>query len=590
LGRISVCDSVTAALATRLSGRDDAGMALDDLERHTSLITRVDDGRESYRLHPLLRTYLHADLNRRHPDQVSALHSVAARWFTGENRIDEALSHAAAGQNRAELVDLLHAKAIPMLLGGDQEAVRDALSYLDEETIHHDPHLMLVSALDHVQSGQLIASAADLDRWAAHEGGGEGQRLLGWLMVRHHALAAGKRPVRTAAPAGARSPALGAWAELDRAWSCLHRGARRYAAAKATAALHTARHHSLDYLVMHGLRALATAKCLDGDHAAMRAACAEAVTIGRRRGWRRSPWLADCHLMLAYDHLLQADPAAAIRELAQAGETIVPGATPLLEPIEKFLYGVARFDSGDWLAGSQGMRLARLLVAYLDLPRELAAALAAFEHRAALSLGETLHAREVQSWARDRLSGTAELSLLKTWAYLAAEQTDLAAAALRDMQDGSHRVLLPTTPVDAGLVGTALGLRAGRRTTALQALDRALALAEPTGVIRSFAHAEPQVRHLLIEQSGGFGALDDFARSVRGRIATRRQRAIADGLTERERVVLQRLPSPRSLDEIALDLTVSVNTVKTHVRGIYSKLGVNNRRSAVVVAREYGIA
>jgi LuxR family maltose regulon positive regulatory protein len=54
-------------------------------------------------------------------------------------------------------------------------------------------------------------------------------------------------------------------------------------------------------------------------------------------------------------------------------------------------------------------------------------------------------------------------------------------------------------------------------------------------------------------------------------------------------VVLQRLPWQRSLDEIASDLTVSVNTVKTHVRAIPGKLGVNNRRSAVVVARQHGL-
>jgi LuxR family maltose regulon positive regulatory protein len=59
-------------------------------------------------------------------------------------------------------------------------------------------------------------------------------------------------------------------------------------------------------------------------------------------------------------------------------------------------------------------------------------------------------------------------------------------------------------------------------------------------------------------------------------------------LTERERAVLRLLPTQRSLEEIAVDLTVSRSTVKTHVRSIYSKLGVNSRRDAVVVARRHG--
>jgi LuxR family maltose regulon positive regulatory protein len=60
-------------------------------------------------------------------------------------------------------------------------------------------------------------------------------------------------------------------------------------------------------------------------------------------------------------------------------------------------------------------------------------------------------------------------------------------------------------------------------------------------------------------------------------------------LTEREHAVLARLTSPQPLDEVASDLLVSVNTVKTHVRAIYAKLGVNNRRAAVVAARELGL-
>jgi ATP/maltotriose-dependent transcriptional regulator MalT len=60
-------------------------------------------------------------------------------------------------------------------------------------------------------------------------------------------------------------------------------------------------------------------------------------------------------------------------------------------------------------------------------------------------------------------------------------------------------------------------------------------------------------------------------------------------LSEREIRVLGLLPSLLSLDEIALDLTVSVNTVKSHVRSIYSKLGVSSRRLAVLAAHEHGL-
>jgi LuxR family maltose regulon positive regulatory protein len=60
-------------------------------------------------------------------------------------------------------------------------------------------------------------------------------------------------------------------------------------------------------------------------------------------------------------------------------------------------------------------------------------------------------------------------------------------------------------------------------------------------------------------------------------------------LTERELGVLRLLPTLRSFEEIAQDLTVSLNTVKTHVRAIYTKLGVRRRRDAVAVALERGL-
>jgi DNA-binding CsgD family transcriptional regulator len=60
-------------------------------------------------------------------------------------------------------------------------------------------------------------------------------------------------------------------------------------------------------------------------------------------------------------------------------------------------------------------------------------------------------------------------------------------------------------------------------------------------------------------------------------------------LSRCELVVLAMLSSLQSLDEIAADLIVSVNTVKSHVRSIYSKLGVSSRRSAVLAAHERGL-
>ena len=68
-----------------------------------------------------------------------------------------------------------------------------------------------------------------------------------------------------------------------------------------------------------------------------------------------------------------------------------------------------------------------------------------------------------------------------------------------------------------------------------------------------------------------------------------RHRVVVDGLSQRELDVLRLLRSDLSGPEIARELTVSLNTVRTHTKNIYMKLGVNNRRQAVSRAAELGL-
>jgi LuxR family maltose regulon positive regulatory protein len=64
---------------------------------------------------------------------------------------------------------------------------------------------------------------------------------------------------------------------------------------------------------------------------------------------------------------------------------------------------------------------------------------------------------------------------------------------------------------------------------------------------------------------------------------------VAVPLSEREMAVLALLPSLLSAREIAAEFTVSVNTVKSHIRSIYAKLGVSTRREAVLRAQDRGL-
>jgi LuxR family transcriptional regulator, maltose regulon positive regulatory protein len=87
---------------------------------------------------------------------------------------------------------------------------------------------------------------------------------------------------------------------------------------------------------------------------------------------------------------------------------------------------------------------------------------------------------------------------------------------------------------------------------------------------------------------GRFGRHEDFVALLRSRRAAHETPG-AQNLTARELELLAELPTLGTNEEIAAALVVSVNTVKTHLRSIYRKLGVSTRREAMLVARRRGL-
>ena len=117
----------------------------------------------------------------------------------------------------------------------------------------------------------------------------------------------------------------------------------------------------------------------------------------------------------------------------------------------------------------------------------------------------------------------------------------------------------------------------GDTPRALDALRRAVALAEPEGYVRVFDYLGPRL-HALRE------ALATGSAPPRPQ-----QQGLVDPLSDRELDVLRLLRSDLSGPDIARELMVSLNTMRTHTKNIYTKLGVNNRREAVRRADELGL-
>jgi LuxR family maltose regulon positive regulatory protein len=106
-------------------------------------------------------------------------------------------------------------------------------------------------------------------------------------------------------------------------------------------------------------------------------------------------------------------------------------------------------------------------------------------------------------------------------------------------------------------------------------------------VIRPLALAGPRTQELLTARAADNGRGPFAARVTAARGAVVAEPAVL--LSDRELDVLALLPSLLTARDIAEEFTVSVNTVKSHVRGIYAKLGVSSRSEAVARARDAGL-
>jgi LuxR family maltose regulon positive regulatory protein len=136
----------------------------------------------------------------------------------------------------------------------------------------------------------------------------------------------------------------------------------------------------------------------------------------------------------------------------------------------------------------------------------------------------------------------------------------------------------------------------GNRTLALDALERALGQTpEPQGYGRLFLdEGEPMVS--LLHAAGERGRLGDHARRMLrvGRPAEDAPDPVAppsrtDTLSDRELQVLKLLDSTMSGPEIARELFVTLNTLRSHTKHIFTKLDVNSRAAAVSRAQERGL-
>jgi LuxR family maltose regulon positive regulatory protein len=205
-------------------------------------------------------------------------------------------------------------------------------------------------------------------------------------------------------------------------------------------------------------------------------------------------------------------------------------------------------------------------------------------------LGLTGEARAGLAALADDKAGAGEIRNARAVICLADGDPAGALGAVRDVLDGTAPVIGYVTVVEAQLLAGLAYRALGDRCAADQSTERALALAEPDRLMLPFAMTGSQEllealpRHQTAHAALLTGILD-FLSGSSAPAGDRRPPPPVHELSPGELRVLRYLPTNLSRPQIATELSVSVNTVSTHIRSIYAKLGIEDRSAAVHRAR-----
>ncbi|WP_234323796.1 LuxR C-terminal-related transcriptional regulator [Streptomyces sp. NRRL F-2580] len=603
--RVCVTDRVHPDLADELTGRDDAARTLAGLARDNAFLERIDAS-AWYRLHPLFAEVLRAHLRQRRPGLEPRLHGRAARWLARTGRLTEAvLQGAAAGDwpfAAAQLVDSLaigrlftgldadrlgrafagmpadQTGAAPALVGaacrlaerdlpGCEAGLRRADTHLGPDS---GPAARLGRAFLGVLAGRLADDLTATERAAADFG-----RLLPELPP--HLLA--ERPeIRALVPTALGAAELGA-GHLDRAASAL------------TSAVDACGDPRTEYPLCDALGSLALTELRRGRlrQAAARARASLAVAEQCVLPAERRTGVG--HLALAGVALEQDDLAAARRHLDLA--TAEAGTRP--EPVAAVAAAVIRAGiaaaEGDGEAALAALRALRTAGAPVRPHAWAVAELAVAESGAHLVRGDAAAALRVLD-AVEAGDGVRPAHLVaRARALLAAGRGEHAAQALAGLPEDDGAPV--AVRARARLLQAQIAAADGDPEEARRRLGEALGLARPEELRRMFTESGPWVRRIL-SRDPQLARLHGWLPSrtpVRAPASTAggRQPPVVEPLSERETEVLRKAAELLSTEEIAAELYLSPNTVKTHLKSIYRKLSVTRRSEAVHRAQDLGM-
>jgi LuxR family transcriptional regulator, maltose regulon positive regulatory protein len=582
----SVLGELTAAACTTVTGRQDAAVLLRSIDAANLFLVALDEERTSFRYHHLVRQLLRAELRARDPAREQVLQLRAAEWFETSGDARRAARHLLAARQVDQALALLQDHGVAEYQRDPALPPPLDLSMVDPALLAEAPDRLLALAFDLLMSGEVARGGEYLDLLErAQPSIPPDSRLAFRLAVARAARYGVTGQLDESIDQALAARAIQGKAQLTDEWAvafptvllrCYTIGEdvpaveREAAAALAMPELA----EPFRQVLVPGARALAW---FEAGHLAQAAEAAGAVEAeARRLGFARH--------YIAWDYLRALAGLALERRDLEVAEQLAEQAIAVSEkgrPAFEFLALLDR--AGIWAARDQ----VRHALATIDTARRVLPA-----------AGPALLARA------DELESLLRLSLgdLRTAADLASELPDdrrrllLARIALAT---GDHRAarehlqaappagLTPRRALIRQILLAAASIAADDPTTAVIVAD-VLRTARLEGYLNTIVTTAPEVTGYLVEHAAQMEPdvfteqLVAAALAVRAAQpgASRSGSGLAEPLTAAELRTLRLLPTSSS-EQMAAALYVSRNTVKTHMRSVYQKLGVTSRSAAI---------
>jgi LuxR family maltose regulon positive regulatory protein len=612
--RTSLLERVNGELADLLTGRPGSEQVLLDLEDANAFVESLDPGRTWFRYHHLFADLLRLELRRTLPAEIPALHRRAAGWFIQHGQVAEAIRHTQAAGDWPEAARLLADHSFSLTLDGQAQTMQALLRAFPPGADH--PELALVRAMGDLAQGRLDEAAAHLavaETYAETTPPGRQRRLqvaiaslkLSLARRRGHLAGVIEQARFLASPVTGPSDddiALGsdlrAVALMNlgtvEAWCLGLPDAERHLREGAVLAREIGR----PYLEVGCLAQLGFAHIFHGasmpkmdSFATTQRRCREAIALAERYGWGTEQVIAPALMTLAGTMVWLGEFDEGERWLRRTERALQTDTGPDIRLLLHQTAGILHAGRGRRREALEEFGAAELLASRLEGSQALASQMTGWLLATQARLGLPGEARARLAALDDERAGSGEIRNARAVICLAEDDPAGALGALREVLDGAAPVLGYVTVVEAHLLAGLAHRELGDQRAANQAAECALALAESDRVVLPFAMtgAAELLEALPRHQTAHAALLADILDVLHGSSSAAKEQSSsppAEELSSGELRVLRYLPTNLSRPEIAGELSVSLNTVNTHLRSIYAKLQVRDRSSAVQRARE----